>query len=96
MYSIIYRVVPILLTVGAIGMHFNSCEWNLNVDAKKRISASQSSRIIYYRYRQSSRSGTFMLLAKPSVSKDEAERFGVFFPAILVGAAALVFHTHRD
>ena len=95
-----YRIVPIFMTLTAIGFHFYNCEWEF-YDSPKDIPASRSERIIFYRHRTYHRRGdhlpdNVLLLARPTVSKDEAHLYGVLFPALLVGGSALVFYVNRE
>ena len=85
------RILPVLLVAGAVCLHFLYCEWDIRRDTKG-VSQSQNERTIYFNYKV--HRSTYVL-AKPGYDRDEAEKFGVWLPAALIGVAATVSFFQR-
>ena len=86
-----YRIVPVILIVAAICLHFAHCEWYYGENAKD-VTSGQLDRAIYYRHRSSTfhKCGDYlprdlMLLVRSSVDKEDAKLYGVLVPVLLAG-----------
>ena len=97
-----HRIVPVILIVAAVCLHFAFCEWYYGEDTKS-VTSDQLQRTIYHRHRGSTfrRRGDYLprnviLLSKSSVDKEDAKLYGVLVPVLMAGAAGVVFYVTRD
>ena len=80
------RLLPLILVVVALGLHFVHCEWDYRRNLRD-VSQAENRRTIYCRY---SPSRSVLLLAKPSQDRQEATLYGVVLPGLLVGGACAI------
>ena len=82
------RILPIILVVGAILLHFCYCEWEIR-EGVKTPSASESDRLIFYHH---SHIRNVTLYARPSEDKQVATIYGVLLPVLLLVGAGVMGH----
>ena len=88
------RVLPIILVLAAVVLHFMYCEWEIRDSRTVGIpSASENARLIFYHH---SRLRNVTLYARPSEDKQVATIYGVLLPVLLLAAAGLMQHFQRN
>jgi len=82
------RVLPIVLLISAVGLHFTYCEWDIRTH-EKIVSPDRAGRTIFYSYHRRDRSDV-LLLSKTADTLEEAKLYGVLLPLALLAAAAVI------
>ena len=85
------RILPLLLVIAAIGLHFLYCEWHYFDDPDKP-SAEQNRRAVYYTYSGDPWRYSLLLMPRASETREDAQLYGVVLPGVLVGIAIVVAH----